>query len=127
MKPAYPGFSLLGIFLNIDSMSLLIIGLLRFSLLHDSVLVSYVSLTIYPFLLGCPRRIYFLLGQFYFLYRAILYQYQSLLILCISVVSVVMSPLLFWIIYLGLFFGILVLTNILYICSCFATYLLSLL
>lgn len=101
MKPAYPGFSLLGIFLNIDSMSLLIIGLLRFSLLHDSVLVSYVSLTIYPFLLGCPRRIYFLLGQFYFLYRAILYQYQSLLILCISVVSVVMSPLLFWIIYLS--------------------------
>ena len=101
MKPAYPGFSLLGIFLIIDSMSLLIIGLLRFSLLHDSVLVSYVSLTIYPFLLGCPRRIYFLLGHFYFLYRAILYQYQSLLILCISVVSVVMSPLLFWIIYLS--------------------------
>ena len=101
MKPAYPGFSLLGIFLIIDSMSLLIIGLLRFSLLHDSVLVRYVFLTIYPFLLGCPRRIYFLLGQFYFLYRAILYQYQSLLILCISVVSVVMSPLLFWIIYLS--------------------------
>lgn len=105
MKPAYPSFSLLGIFLIIDSMSLLIIGLLRFSLLHDSVLVSYVFLTIYPFLLGCPRRIYFLLGQFYFLYRAILYQYQSPIILCISVVSVVMSPLLFWITYLSpLFF-----------------------
>ena len=77
-----------------DSVSLLVIGLLRFLFLHNSVLVGFMFLGIYPFHLYCP------------ICHHINCSSWSLIILCIAVVLVVMSPLSFLIFIWVLFFKI---------------------
>ena len=78
VKSSGPGFFVLGRFLITDSIFLLVTGLFRFSVLHDSVLVGCMFLGIYPFLLNCP--IYWhiivhssLLWSFVFLWYQLLY------------------------------------------------------
>ena len=79
MKPSGPGLLLDGRFLITVSISVLVMGLLRFSISSCSVLESCTFLRICPFLPRCP---------FYWHVIAD----SSLMILCISVLSVVISP-----------------------------------
>ena len=54
VKPIGPGFSIVGNFLIIDSISLLVIGLFRFFISCDLVLVDFVFLGICSLHLGYP-------------------------------------------------------------------------
>ena len=74
-------------FLIADSTSLLVIDLLDFLFLHDSVLVGCIFLEMYPFLLG------------YLNFWCIIVQSSFLTVSSISMMSVVISPLLFLILF----------------------------
>ena len=54
MKPSGPGLLLAGRFLITVLISVLVMGLLRFSLSSGSVLEGYTFLRIRPFLPSCP-------------------------------------------------------------------------
>ena len=79
MKPSGPGLLFAGRFLITVSISVLVMGLLRFSFFPGSVLESYTFPGICPFLPSCP---------FYWHIVAV----SSLMIFCISVLSVVIFP-----------------------------------
>ena len=54
MKPFGPGLLFVERFFITVSISILVMGLLRFSIFPGSVLDSYTFLRICPFLSGCP-------------------------------------------------------------------------
>ena len=54
MKPSGPGLLFAGRFLITVSISVFVMGLLRFSVSSGSVLEGYTFLRIHPFLPSCP-------------------------------------------------------------------------
>ena len=54
MKPSGPGLLFVGRFFITVSISVLVMGLLRFSISLGSVLENYTFLRIHPFLPSCP-------------------------------------------------------------------------
>ena len=109
LKPSGPGFIFVWSFLIPVSVSL-VISLFRFFFFNDSVLGDCMFLEIYPFLLGHPICWHITV-------------HSSLIIFCISVISVVISPLSFLILFIwALFLFLLVsLANDLLILFIFST------